>query len=210
MLETRGMSAYGLHVKSLETDEKDKPILDDKGKKKYRLHQSVISKIKNNDSKALQLDTLDMLCKLLDCQPADLMIYESTTQSASTTQNVPRATQSAKHTQNVSRATQSAKHTQNVNTTQSASDNKNLLPSADKKKAKTEKVANLPELSEGDKWLKTAEIAERLGIKAHSTVRDFYNKQGLAHTRVGMISYVKESDLNAFLANRTARGKSKP
>jgi putative transcriptional regulator len=80
MLETRGMSAYALHVKS-----------------KKRLHQSVISKIKNNDSKALQLGTLDMLCKLLDCQPADLIVYESgdTTQSESTTQNVERATQSA-------------------------------------------------------------------------------------------------------------------
>jgi putative transcriptional regulator len=101
MLENRGMSAYALHIKS------DK-----------ELHQSVISKIKNNDSKALQLDTLDMLCKLLDCQPADLMIYESTTQSASTTQNVARATQSAKHTQS-------------VNTTQSASDNVNRFSFAD-------------------------------------------------------------------------------
>jgi putative transcriptional regulator len=89
MLETRGMSAYALHVKS-----------------KKKLHQSVISKIKNNDSKALQLDTLDMLCELLDCQPADLIVYESTTQI-------------------VERATQSAKHTQNTNTTQTASDNAN-------------------------------------------------------------------------------------
>ncbi len=91
MLENRGMSAYALHIKS------DK-----------KLHQSVISKIKNNDSKALQLDTLDMLCKLLDCQPADLIVYESTTQ-------------------NVERATQSTKHIQNVNTTQSVSDNEKLL-----------------------------------------------------------------------------------
>ncbi len=99
MLENRGMSAYALHIKS------DK-----------KLHQSVISKIKNNDSKALQLDTLDMLCKLLECQPADLIVYETTTQSASTTQNVERATQSTKHTQN-------------VNTTQS--DNERLLTTAD-------------------------------------------------------------------------------
>ncbi len=98
MLEKRGLTAYGLHVKSLVTDEKGKPILDEHGKKKYRLHQSVISKIKNNKSKALQLDILSVLCELLDCQPADLMIYESTT-------------------------TQSAKHTQSDNTTQSATDN---------------------------------------------------------------------------------------
>jgi predicted DNA-binding transcriptional regulator AlpA len=46
------------------------------------------------------------------------MIYESTTQSASTTQNVARATQSAKHTQN-------------VNTTQSTTDNEKLLTTTD-------------------------------------------------------------------------------
>ncbi len=118
MLENRGMSGYALHVKSLDTDENGNAVLDEHGKKKYRLHQSVISKIKNNKSKALQLDILSVLCELLDCQPADLMTYESTTQSASTTQNVARPTQSAKHTQN-------------VNTTQSASDNENLLTFAD-------------------------------------------------------------------------------
>ncbi len=112
MLENRGMTAYGLHVKSLVTDEKGVPILNKKDKKMYRLHQSVISKIKNNKSKALQLDILDVLCELLECQPADLMIYESTTQSASTTQDVERATQSTKHTQ-------SASTTQSDNTTQS-------------------------------------------------------------------------------------------
>ncbi len=87
MLELRGLTAYGLHVKS-----------------KKKLHQSVISKIKHNDSKALQLDTLDLLCNLLDCQPADLIVYESgdTTQNESTTQDVERATQSTKHTQNAS------------------------------------------------------------------------------------------------------------
>ncbi len=93
MLEKKGWSAYKLHIES--------------GKK---LHQSVISKIKNNDSKALQLETLDLLCELLNCQPADLIVYESeiTTQTVSATQNetttqiVERATQNAKHTQNAS------------------------------------------------------------------------------------------------------------
>ncbi len=100
MLKTRGLTAYGLHVKS-----------KGKGKKaKARLHQSVISKIRHNKSKALQLDILDVLCELLDCQPADLIVYESTTQSAPTTQIVERAT------------IQTAKHTQNVNATQTVSD----------------------------------------------------------------------------------------
>ncbi len=98
MLTKRNMSAYALHINS--------------GK---RLHQSVISKIKNDDSKALQRETLDLLCELLQCQPGDLMTYEngSATQSVNaTTQFVNDST-----TQIVERATQS------VNATQSASDN---------------------------------------------------------------------------------------
>ncbi len=93
MLEKKGLTAYALHTKS------DK-----------KLHQSVIGKIKNNESKALNLDTLDMICKFLECEPQDLISYVS---------------------ENVARATQNTKHTQNENTTQSASDNKNILTFAD-------------------------------------------------------------------------------
>lgn len=99
MLEKRGMSAYALHKQS-------------------GLHQSVISKIKNNKSKALQLDVLDTLCAALNCQPADLIVYESeiTTQTASATQN-ESTTQNTPTTQIVERTTQ------NVHTTQPATDN---------------------------------------------------------------------------------------
>ncbi len=82
MLEKRGLTAYALHNKS------DK-----------KLHQSVIGKIKNNESKALNLDTLDMICELLECQPADLIIYVSENATQSAKVNVARATQNAKHTQ---------------------------------------------------------------------------------------------------------------
>jgi DNA-binding Xre family transcriptional regulator/predicted DNA-binding transcriptional regulator AlpA len=164
MLETRGLTAYGLHVKS-----------KGKGKKaKARLHQSVISKIKNNKSKALQLDILSVLCELLDCQPADLMIYEPTTRNASTTQNVARATQSAKHTQN-------------ANTTQFVSDNERLLT--------------------------TADIAERLGLSKKS-VTDYINKGILPTIQpkgARTPHFVKESDYPAFeLYYRNLTGKSKP
>jgi DNA-binding Xre family transcriptional regulator len=93
MLEKRGLSAYALYIKS------DK-----------KLHQSVIGKIRNNESKALNLDSLDMICEFLECQPADLITYENG---------------------KVARATQNTKHTQNKNTTQSASDNEYNLSSAD-------------------------------------------------------------------------------
>jgi DNA-binding Xre family transcriptional regulator len=86
VLEKRGLTAYALHVKSKKDG-------------KFRLHQSVISKIRHNKSKALQIEILDLLCELLECQPADLIVYESATQPVSTTQNVKRATQNVKHTQ---------------------------------------------------------------------------------------------------------------
>jgi putative transcriptional regulator len=107
MLREKNMTAYALHIKS-------------------GLHQSVISKIKRNLSKALQLDVLDTLCKALECQPGDLMTCENesatqavNTQSVNDTQSVKvsGATQSVNTTQNVERATQS------VYATQSASDN---------------------------------------------------------------------------------------
>jgi DNA-binding Xre family transcriptional regulator len=98
VLEKRGLTAYALHVKSKKDG-------------KFRLHQSVISKIKHNKSKALQIEILDLLCELLECQPADLIVYESATQPVSTTQNVKRATQNVKHTQTAI-ATQSETTTQ--------------------------------------------------------------------------------------------------
>jgi putative transcriptional regulator len=86
MLREKNMTAYALHKKS-------------------DLHQSVISKIKRNNSKALQLDVLNTLCKALECQPGDLMTYED----ESATQDV--------NTQIVNVTTQT------VDATQSASDN---------------------------------------------------------------------------------------
>ncbi len=90
MLDERKMTAYALHIKS-------------------GLHQSVISKIKRNMSKALQLDVLDTLCKALECQPGELIAYENesatqgvNTQSVNTTQIVERATQSVYATQSAS------------------------------------------------------------------------------------------------------------
>jgi putative transcriptional regulator len=99
MLREKNMTAYALHIKS-------------------GLHQSVISKIKRNLSKALQLTVLDTLCEALECSPGELIAYEN-----------ENATQGV-NTQSVN-ATQSAKPTQSVNATQNASDNEYILTTAD-------------------------------------------------------------------------------
>jgi putative transcriptional regulator len=52
--------------------------------KKTGLHQSVISKIRRNESQALRLDVLDKLCAALECQPGDLLAYHNRT----TTRNI--------------------------------------------------------------------------------------------------------------------------
>jgi putative transcriptional regulator len=77
MLDKRNMTAYALHKVS-------------------GLHQSVISKIRHNKSKALQLDVLNKLCESLECLAGDLIVY----QGKDATQGV-KATQSAKATQSV-------------------------------------------------------------------------------------------------------------
>jgi putative transcriptional regulator len=63
--------------------------------KKTGLHQSVISKIRRNESQALRLDVLDKLCVALECQPGDLIVSDNRT----ATRNVD-ATQKRNTTQN--------------------------------------------------------------------------------------------------------------
>jgi putative transcriptional regulator len=71
--------------------------------KKTGLHQSVVSKIRRNESQALRLDVLDKLCAALECQPGDLIVSDNPT----ATRNVD-ATQRRNATQNVD-ATQKQK-----------------------------------------------------------------------------------------------------
>ncbi len=58
--------------------------------KKTGLHQSVISKIRRNESQALRLDVLDKLCAALECQPGNLLAYDNrtATQNIDATQKV--------------------------------------------------------------------------------------------------------------------------
>jgi putative transcriptional regulator len=58
--------------------------------KKTGLHQSVISKIRRNESQALRLDVLDKLCAALECQPGDLIVSDNriTTRNVDATRNV--------------------------------------------------------------------------------------------------------------------------
>ncbi len=75
--------------------------------KKTGLHQSVISKIRRNESQALRLDVLDKLCVALECQPGDLIVSNNLT----ATQNID-ATRNAIATRNIDA-------TQNKDTTRS-------------------------------------------------------------------------------------------
>jgi putative transcriptional regulator len=63
--------------------------------KKTGLHQSVISKIRRNESQALRLDVLDKLCVALECKPGDLIVSDNRT----ATRNVD-ATQNTDATRN--------------------------------------------------------------------------------------------------------------
>ncbi len=75
--------------------------------KKTGLHQSVISKIRRNESQALRLDVLDKLCVALECQPGDLIVSDNRT----ATRNID-ATRNAIATRNID-ATQNEDTTRN-------------------------------------------------------------------------------------------------
>ncbi len=171
MLTERNMSAYALHKES-------------------GLHQSVISKIKNNDSKALTLSVLDTLCEYLDCQPADLIVYESgkPTQPVDATQGVKQFVVDASEIKTMEfgdileRMKEKIKNGESFNNSvldivQSSSDNETLLS--------------------------TADVAQRLGINER-TVRDNYNNGKLPFVKRGTKNLVKESDFIAFRDSRNS------
>jgi putative transcriptional regulator len=174
MLTKRNMSAYALHINS--------------GK---RLHQSVISKIKNNDSKALQIETLDLLCELLECQPGELIAYEN----ESATQDVN--TQSVNATQNVERATQS------VNATQSAKKQKPFVNPELLRMVKdgvfNNSILEIVNSSSDNELLSTVQVAERLNVSRKS-VND-YIIQGKLRAVKGKQNhnFVSEADLNEYI-----------
>ncbi len=174
MLREKNMTAYALHIKS-------------------GLHQSVISKIKRNMSKALQLDVLDTLCKALDCQPGELIAYEneSATQGVNT-QNV-NATQSVQ----VSGATQS------VNATQSAKKQKPVvnpeLLRMVKDGAFNNSILEIVNNSSDNELLSTVQVAERLNVSRKS-VNDYIISGKLRAVKGKQNhNFVSEADLNEYI-----------
>ena len=44
--------------------------------KKVGITNSNLSILKNNKTKAIRLSTLEVICRVLDCQPGDILKYE--------------------------------------------------------------------------------------------------------------------------------------
>ena len=204
ILQEKNMSAYALHIKS-------------------GLHQSVISKIKRNLSKALQLDVLDKLCETLECSAGDLIVYENpnaiqdvNTQSVNTTRIVSDATQSVKPT------TQSVNDTRNV-----WADVKAANKAARDKKPKDETLTDedlarskssdnefsfsVGKIVSGESFagspvgeydLTTKDAGELLNLSPR-TVRENAEK-GLLHGKQGKQShwFFRRSDIDNFIARR--------
>ncbi len=185
MLTKRNMSAYALHINS--------------GK---RLHQSVISKIKNNDSKHLKLETLDLLCELLECQPGDLITYEngSATQSVNaTTQIVNDST-----TQIVERATQNVKQTAPLNGFEAVKAKKKQLRTAEKISGKVfnNSILEIVNSSSDNELLSTVQVAARLNVSRKS-VNDYIISGKLPAVKGKQNhNFILESDLLAFMAKK--------
>jgi putative transcriptional regulator len=181
MLDERKMTAYALHIKS-------------------GLHQSVISKIKRNMSKALQLDVLDTLCEALECSPCDLIVREN-----------PNATQAVKptqivNTQNVERATQNVKQSapkqKPLNGFEAVKAEKKRLKEKDSGKVFNNSILELSQMSSDNELLSTVTVAERLNVSRKS-VND-YIIQGKLPAVKGKQNhnFILESDLLAFMAKK--------
>jgi DNA-binding Xre family transcriptional regulator len=200
---------------------------------------SIASRLWKGDFDKIGINTINKLCYRLECQPSDFIEYVDKLGERPTDVGYITKANRAEGVTHVNKAkgwgnprnkkAQGEPQTDNTLLNNSLFDNaqsdntesditkmKHVPQSSNTEISKTksdkkqvEQVKDLPELPDGDKWLRASEIAERLG-KPSSTIRDYCNKQGLAHTRRGMVNFIKESDLNAFLASRTVRGKSKP
>ncbi len=188
MLREKNMTAYALHIKS-------------------GLHQSVISKIKRNMSKALQLDVLDTLCKALECQPGELIAYENesatqdvNTQNVNATQIVERATQ------NVKQSAPKSKKPGHLDWLQNPKPLHEILSEGKKDSGKgfSHSVLDIVQSSsDNETLLSTADIAQRLGINER-TVRDNYNNGKLPFVKRGTKNLVRESDFIAFRDSRNS------
>jgi putative transcriptional regulator len=182
MLREKNITAYALHIKS-------------------GLHQSVISKIKRNMSKALQLDVLDTLCKALDCQPGELIAYEN----ESATQGVN--TQIVDTTQIVERATQNVKQSAPLNGFEAVKAEKKQLRLKEKSERESGKPFNysileLSKTSSDNELLSTVQVAERLNVSRKS-VNDYIISGKLRAVKgKGNHNFIRESDLLAFTAQR--------
>ncbi len=195
---------------------------------------SIASRLWKGDFDKIGINTINKLCYRLKCQPNDFIEYvdkrgerptnDGYVTKAKRLEGVTRTTKAKGWGNPRNKKAQSEPQTDNtllnnslfdsVQSDNTESENTELwnVPQSSNtelSKTQTATVKDLPELPEGDKWSRASEIAKRLG-KPSSTIRDYCNKQGLAHTRRGMVNFIKESDLNAFLANRKTRAKSKP
>jgi putative transcriptional regulator len=198
MLREKNMTAYALHIKS-------------------GLHQSVISKIKRNMSKALQLDVLDTLCKALECQPGDLMTCENedatqgvNTQIVNTTQIVERATQNVKQSapvasgrwaelQAVRKPAKGKKPKQETLTAEDFAPSKSF----DNDLSHNYSVLEIVNSSSDNEYtLTTKDAGELLGLNPR-TVRENAEK-GLLHGKQGKQShwFFRRSDIDGFISRR--------
>jgi putative transcriptional regulator len=143
--------------------------------KKTGLHQSVISKIRRNESQALRLDVLGKLCAALECQPGDLIVSDNRI----TTRNVDATRKLI--------ATRNTDATRNVDATRNTDATRN------------EKQLSL---SNSDGLLTLTQVAERLGL-SRKRVNDYVNKGELPATKGKQgHNFVSEADLQEFIENR--------
>jgi hypothetical protein len=143
------------------------------------------SRLWSGEFKQIGIETMDKLCDLFKCSYNDLFGYDVA--------SVPVPESSKAHSAPVSNAKDVHRRLKK-------------LSSGNVKKSDGLLVVSDTVASDNEKLLSTAECAERLGGVSERTVNDYYvGKSGgvkLVSVKVGTKRFVRESDLNDFIARR--------
>lgn len=196
--------------------------------KLLNIQPSLAAKWFANDLKMISFESLNALCKHFNCTPDDILVYVADADAAEALERTKES--SKKKATDAARKDKASNvaHTTFNNTSQSntkldkpkesntQADNtqisntksgKTRKPSSDVISANV--LKSLPELPEGDKWITTKDISKWTGHPI-SSIREWYNKQGLERTRIGMKNFVKHSDFEKFMNKRNKEILSTP
>jgi DNA-binding Xre family transcriptional regulator len=147
------------------------------------IQPSLAAKWYRNDLEMIGFKTLNSLCAAFNCTPNDILVYvpDNDTPQDSNTESSKTKESNTESSISIAHNTSDRK----LNKTSGASESKKGSEA-------------LPELPDGDQWLSTKQVAERIGKKPR-TVIDLFKSGKLSRIKRGQENFVAESVLKSFI-----------